>query len=192
MCEPTIVEVVNLLGSLSTLCRKDAPADLATLAFETLQSDLGKLLQPSPPSPPPPLPPPPSPPPPPTSTNNRRRPPPASIERWEELKRKYGYATKEESDSVSSKAPLVLNPSSRRSNKDDTTVSGGGASTGSAKASEKVNDIKDDDSGLVPDVFQAALTVQSDPVTQVRQQQFFFISAATPNENKNNSYLDPV
>jgi hypothetical protein len=37
VCEPTLVELVGLLESLATLCVKDSPADLVTLAFNTLQ-----------------------------------------------------------------------------------------------------------------------------------------------------------
>ena len=38
LCEPTLVEVASLLGSLAALRQGDAPPDLATLAFNSLQS----------------------------------------------------------------------------------------------------------------------------------------------------------
>ena len=64
LCEPTLVEVVELLGSLAALCKQDAPADLAALAFSSLLSSEPSTSPPSPPPPPPissPSPPPPPP-----------------------------------------------------------------------------------------------------------------------------------
>ena len=37
LCEPTLVEVVGLLDSLASLCSKDSPSDLVTLAFNSLR-----------------------------------------------------------------------------------------------------------------------------------------------------------
>ena len=48
LCEPTLVEVVGLLDSLATLCSKDSPTDLVTLAFNRLKD--GSSTSPQPPS----------------------------------------------------------------------------------------------------------------------------------------------
>ena len=37
LCEPNLVEVVGLLDSLASLCSKDSPSDLVTLAFNSLR-----------------------------------------------------------------------------------------------------------------------------------------------------------
>ena len=37
LCDPTLVEVVGLLDSLASLCSKDSPSDLVTLAFNSLR-----------------------------------------------------------------------------------------------------------------------------------------------------------
>jgi hypothetical protein len=52
LCQPLLGEVVGLLASLSAICR-DAPDDLADLAFGSLQSESKPPPAISPPLPPP-------------------------------------------------------------------------------------------------------------------------------------------